>query len=207
MSQKRCTHRLGLFLGARSRFAGRTATPCLVCVATEKRALACGLLPGDGALGGARALGALGGAACVWLALGCAWHRTSGCAKRIEGVGWLGSPAMAFYLSAGVSSMRHAVPHAALPVPARIWAALAFLFRAPTRPVCWVLGFAEGTACGRRICSHGVRTAGLGVEGCMRFGVERASHALTALWRGAHKLVALGCGSLHQVCRIRNENV
>ena len=41
----------------------------------------------------------------------------------MEGVGWLGSPAMAFYLSAGVSSMRNAVPHTALPVPARIFTA------------------------------------------------------------------------------------
>ena len=154
-------------------------------------------------MGGARALGALGGAACVRLALGCAWHRTSGCAQRMGGVGWLGSPAMAFYLSAGVASMRNAVPHTALPVPARIWAAFVHLCLGPPPARCagrWALGLAEGTACGRRICSHGVRTAGLGVEGCMRFGVERASHALTALWRGADKLVALGCGSLHQAC-------
>ena len=127
---------MGLFLGARSRFAGRTATPCLVCVATEKRALAHGLLPGDGALGGARALGALGGAACVRLALGCAWHRTSGCAKWMEGVGWLGPPAMALCLSAGVSSVRNAVPHTALPVPARIWATLVQLCIGPPPARC-----------------------------------------------------------------------
>jgi hypothetical protein len=101
------------------------ATACFLSVANENRVLACGLLPGDGAWGGARVLGALGGAACVRLALGCAWHRNSGCAQRMEGVGWLGSPAIAFYLSARVASMRNAVPHTTLPVPARMWAALA----------------------------------------------------------------------------------
>jgi hypothetical protein len=113
-----------------------TATACFASVANEKRMLACGLLPAGGALGGARALGALGGAACVRLALGCAWHRTSGCAKRMKGVGWLGSPAMAFYLSAGVSSIRHAVPHTALPEPVRIWAALVHLCLGPPPARC-----------------------------------------------------------------------
>ena len=99
--------------------ADHTVTAYFISVATEKRVLACGLLPGADASGGARALGALGGAACARLALGCACYRASGCAKRMDGVGWLGSPAMAFYISAGVSSMRHAVPHTALPAPAR----------------------------------------------------------------------------------------
>lgn len=48
--------------------AQRAAAACLVSVAIEKRVLACGLLPGGGALGGAPALGALGGAACARLA-------------------------------------------------------------------------------------------------------------------------------------------
>ncbi len=76
----------------------------------------------------------MGRLASGWL--GCAWHRTSGCAKRMEGVGWLGSPAMAFYLGAGVASMRNAVAHRALPAPARIWAALDHLCFGPPPARC-----------------------------------------------------------------------
>jgi hypothetical protein len=132
--------------------AQRVATACFASVANEKRVLTCGLLPAGGALGGACALGALGGAACVRLALGCAWHRTSGCAQRMEGFGWLGSPAMALYLSAGVSSVRYAVPHTALPVPARIWAALVHL----------CLGLPPARCAGR--CARAWRCLGVGTS-------------------------------------------
>ena len=53
---------------------------------------------------------------------------------------WL-PPAMAFYLDAGASSKRNAVPHTALPMPARIWAALAHLCLGPP-PACSVDGVA-----------------------------------------------------------------